>query len=249
MGKNYAVIVTGASGGIGQAICRGLMELDYFIIGVDKKESKDFCDSEIRMDLLDIVRNKGVQNRFYKSIIKILNENKLELKGLVNNAAVQILSCLETISIDDFHETIDVNVTSALLLSQLFFKNLETAGGSIVNIGSIHSSLTKPEFISYATSKSALAGLTRAMAVDMGKKVRINCLQPAATATPMLLAGFEGKEDSFKKLESYHPMGRIADPKEVAEFVAFLLEDKARFTTGACFDINGGIGYRLHDPE
>ena len=249
MDKKFAVIVTGANGGIGKAITDELKENGYFVIGLDKVELTVKADYNVNVDLLKIVRDDAIAKSFYNEVEGVLKRENLALKGLVNNAAVQILARLDDIKIDNFHDTIDVNVTSALVLSQLFLKELENSRGSIVNIGSIHSNLTKPEFISYATSKSALAGLTRAMSVDLGKRVRVNCLQPAATATPMLLAGFEGKEESFKKLENYHPMDRIADPKEVAEFVAFLIEDKARFTTGACFDINGGIGYRLHDPE
>jgi NAD(P)-dependent dehydrogenase (short-subunit alcohol dehydrogenase family) len=250
MSNKYAVLVTGAAGGIGNAIVKELKNNGFFVVGVDKKSSlSESGNYDIEVDLLDIVRNSNIRDEFFNNVNNILHKKKLTLKGLVNNAAVQILSRLEDIDLKDFHETIDVNLTSALILTKLFLDKLEASNGSIVNIGSIHSSLTKPEFISYATSKSALAGLTRAMAVDLGRKVRVNCLQPAATATPMLLAGFEGKEESFKELENYHPMGRIADPREVAEFVVFLLNDQAKFTTGACFDINGGIGYRLHDPE
>ncbi|WP_457618568.1 SDR family NAD(P)-dependent oxidoreductase, partial [Lutibacter sp.] len=95
-----------------------------------------------------------------------------------------------------------------------------------------------------------LLGLTQAMAIDLGsKKIRVNIIQPAATATEMLIAGFKGKEDSLKELEQYHPIGRIAEPKEIAELAVFLVSDKAGFISGSAVGIDGGIGGRLYDPE
>ena len=120
--------------------------------------------------------------------------------------------------------------------------------GSVVNMGSIHAKLTKPAFISYATSKTALLGLTQSIAVDCGSRIRVNAIQPAATATEMLLAGFEGKPEAFRALKKFHPTNSIAEPLEIAKAVEFLLSDSIPFTNGAVLDINGGIGFRLHDP-
>ena len=125
---------------------------------------------------------------------------------------------------------------------------LEKKQGSVINIGSVHANLTKPGFVCYATSKSALIGLTNSMAVDLGPRLRINAINPAATATQMLLDGFKDKDDKYKELASNHPLKRIAEPCEIAKAALFLASDDASFITGSCIDIHGGIGRRLHDP-
>jgi NAD(P)-dependent dehydrogenase (short-subunit alcohol dehydrogenase family) len=86
------------------------------------------------------------------------------------------------------------------------------------------------------------------MAVDLGPRVRINAISPAATATPMLLAGFEGKSAELDELAKKHPLERIAQPWEVAKTALFLASPDAAFISGATLNIDGGIGGRLHDP-
>lgn len=246
MSKQAAILITGANGGIGKALCHTFMEAGYFVIATDIEKQKCQCDTYLELNLADLVNNQ--QQSFHKKVIDLLNN--IELKGLINNAAIQKLGSVEQISTQEFIETLNINVTAPLILSQLFLKQLEKAKGSIINIGSIHAKLTKPCFVSYATSKAALLGLTQAMAVDLGsKKIRVNIIQPAATATEMLIAGFEDKQDSLKELEQYHPIGRIAEPKEIAELAAFLVSDKAGFISGSAIGIDGGIGGRLYDPE
>ena len=170
------------------------------------------------------------------------------IRALVNNAAVQILGATEDIRPEQWHETLTVNVSAPFLLSQALVPHLRDAGGSILNIGSVHAQATKKGFISYATSKAALHGLTRALAVDLGPQVRVNCLAPAAVATDMLKAGFEGKEKEFSALEAAHPAGRIGDCEDVAQAALFMLSAKMTFVTGCCFYLDGGILSRLHDP-
>jgi len=246
--KQAAIVITGANGGIGKALCSTFMKEGYFVIATDIEKQKCQCDAYLELNLADLVSNKNHQQNFYEKVIRLLNN--IDFKGLINNAAIQKLGSVEQISTKEFIETLNINVTAPLVLSQLFLKQLENANGAIINIGSIHAKLTKPCFVSYATSKAALLGLTQAMAVDLGsKKIRVNIIQPAATATEMLIAGFEGKEDSLKTLEQYHPIGRIAEPKEIAELAVFLVSDKAGFISGSAIGIDGGIGGRLYDPE
>jgi NAD(P)-dependent dehydrogenase (short-subunit alcohol dehydrogenase family) len=117
-----------------------------------------------------------------------------------------------------------------------------------VHIGSIHSQLTKPGFTAYATSKAALAGLTRAMAVELGGTVRVNAIQPAAIATPMLEAGFADAPHLKSQLDAFHPTGAIGSPADVARAVLFLLDPVNSFLNGCVLPLGGGIHSRLHDP-
>src|SRR5690606_38684558 len=135
-----------------------------------------------------------------------------------------------------------------MLLTQAFLNPLRRNSGCIVNVGSVHAQATKPEFVTYATMTSALHSRTRALAVDLGPRVRAVCLAPAAIATPMLQEGFVGREVAFAELGACHPAGRVGSPEEVAQAVTFLLSDRAGFLTGATLYLDGGILCRLHDP-
>jgi len=247
MSKQVAVLITGANGGIGKALCRTFMKSEYFVIATDIGEQKCQCDAYLKLDLNDLVISKNHQQNCYKDVTHLLNN--ISLKGIINNAAIQKLGSVEQISVEEFIETLNTNVTAPLVISQLFLEQLEKIKGVIINIGSIHAKLTKKGFVSYATSKAALLGLTQAMAVDLGQRVRVNIIQPAATRTEMLLASFEGRQESYKQLQAFHPLERIAEPEYIAEVALFLVSESANFITGAAINVDGGIGVRLHDPE
>ena len=117
-----------------------------------------------------------------------------------------------------------------------------------LNIGSIHSKLTKAKFCAYSSSKAALSSLTKSLAIDFGHKFRINAIEPGAIDTPMLRAGFSDDEYKIQELANYHPSGKISKVEEVAELVAILCTAKLNSMHGSCIDMSGGISGRLHDP-
>ena len=120
--------------------------------------------------------------------------------------------------------------------------------GSVVNVGSIHTRLTKPGFVAYSTSKAALSALTRGLALDYADRFRINCVEPASVSTPMLIDGFKDAPEKLRALESHHPQQRIATPEEIAELIFLISASGIGFLHGACIDISGAISSRLHDP-
>ena len=134
------------------------------------------------------------------------------------------------------------------MMVQTFLSRLEEARGAVVNIGSIHATQTKPRFVAYSTSKAAIAGLTRALAVDLGGRLRVNAIHPAAIRTPMLEAGFAGQSEDRRLLDTFHPAGRIGEPEEVARLAVFLASESSGFLTGSCFGLDGALSARLHDP-
>jgi NAD(P)-dependent dehydrogenase (short-subunit alcohol dehydrogenase family) len=239
-------LITGALGGIGQALCTEFQRAGYFVIGTDKRDGKCDCNAFVRVDIRDLYLKQDVRAELLSDVRKILGEHGL--KVLVNNAATQLLNKTDDIKLSEWDDTLQTNLIAPFLLTQSLLPELEKAKGSVVNIASIHSVATKPAFVCYATSKAALVGMTRALAVDLGPRIRINVINPAATATPMLLAGFEGKSKEFDELAKNHPLERIAQPWEVAKTAIFLASEDAAFITGACLHIDGGIGGRLHDP-
>lgn len=239
------VLITGANGGIGQALCSSFKEDGYFVIATGRPNVADCdCDQYIQADLYDMVNESDKLDQFRQAVLS--SAGKVDV--LVNNAAVQILSSLNTLKLQDFRTTLDVNLTAALALTQAFEDSLTQHKGSVVNIGSIHAQLTKPAFISYATSKAALRGLTRSLAVDLGGRIRVNCIEPAAIETNMLIDGFKGNPEKLDELTAWHPTGKLGQPREIAKAAVFMANSDNEFMTGTILEINGGIAGRLHDP-
>lgn len=239
------VLVTGAAGGIGNAMVRAFKQGGYYVIGSDRAGNEVECDAFLPCDLAEIAVDEAAGESFAASLNDALHGRPLAT--LVNNAAVQILGSSADISLGGFRRSIDVNVVAPFRLAQLSLRFLEP-GGCVLNIGSVHAIATKPGFVSYATSKAALHGLTRALAVDLGERCRVICLAPAATATNMLVAGFENNPDGLAQLEAVHPLNRIARPSEIAR-LAVLLASEAHFCTGTTLFADGGVLSRLHDPN
>ena len=251
-----AVVVTGVNGGIGAAIAKHLLQQGYAVLGIDlQPETALPLNAYWPINLDKLVSSQDLQTQLKHNIDQYLQQNKTALVALVNNAAVQILDGVEAVAMSDFLLTQKVNVAAPLLLSQLCLPYMKDKKDKkdkkeavIINIGSIHAELTKPAFISYATSKAAIKGLTQAMAVDLAGEARVNCIEPAAIATEMLLDGFKDTPEKFAELEEHHPSGEIGTPEQVAELCYFLVSAKMPFLNGACIGLNGGIGARLHDP-
>jgi len=242
-----SVLITGAAGGIGQALCLAFRRAGYLVIASDLKEMVDDAHFFVQSDLERMVDDERYRDEYLEQIRHALGGDGLT--ALVNNAALQIVRGTEDLTIRDWRRTLDINLLAPFALIQAFLPELKRARGSVVNVASVHARLTKPGFACYATSKAALVGMTRSLAVDLAGAVRVNAISPAATGTSMLLAGFEGREDALADLGGMHPSGRIAEPAEIARVAVFLASHDATFINGATLDVDGAIGARLHDPE
>ena len=242
-------IVTGIAGGIGACIGSALMAEGWFVIGIgiDKPEPTErHCQHFIAFDLAQCREGELFQSQCIDAVRAAAAGRPIA--ALVNNAAVQRLARTCNVSSADWEESLAVNLTAPMLLAQALAVDLAASHGAILNIGSVHAQATKKEFVTYATTKAALHGLSRALAVDLGPDIRVICLAPAAVATPMLAAGFVDNQTALADLERCHALERIAAPAEVADAACFLLSDKARFFTGATLFLDGGVLSKLHDP-
>jgi len=241
-------VITGASGGIGSALCAEFRERGYHVVGVDlAAPAAGICDTFVAIDLDRYCRDDGYRLQSNGQLCAAVANGDLHV--LVNNAAVQVLGSAQLLTADDWQRTLNVNVVSAFLLTQALLPALAEASGSVVNIASIHATATKPGFVAYATSKAAMVGLTRSLAVDVGGRVRVNAICPAAISTPMLRAGFQQAPHKLDELAAYHPVGRIGEPSEVAKAAAYLASEAAGFVNGAVLALDGGIAARLSDPD
>ena len=224
-------------------------EAGYCVIATDiTPQPADLpCRHYLQADLARIVGDEAYATEIFASIRECLNGRGLH--ALINNAATQILGGTDSLTRQDWRQTLDVNLLAPFLLTQALLPELEAAKGCVVNIGSIHARLTKRNFVAYATSKAALSGMTRALAVDLGARVRINAIEPAAIETDMLKAGFARRPELYQQLENCHPQHRIGKPDEVAQLALAIVDGGMNFMHGACVGLDGGISARLYDPD
>jgi NAD(P)-dependent dehydrogenase (short-subunit alcohol dehydrogenase family) len=219
----------------------------YRVIATDLDPTHDDQDAFIDIDLYRFCADPPYRTESLQGLRGAIEGPGLDV--LINNAAVQVLRGTTELSYSDWQQTLNINLIAPFLLTQGLLQDLELGRGSVINIGSVHGELTKPGFVAYATSKSAIAGLTRAMAVDLGPQLRVNTISPAATSTPMLRAGFEGRSEALRALGAVHPLGRIAEPEEIARVALFVASPAASFMSGCNVPVTGGISSRLHDPD
>jgi NAD(P)-dependent dehydrogenase (short-subunit alcohol dehydrogenase family) len=242
------VLVTGAAGGIGHALVQAFTAKGYRVLAMDRvaQPAQLSCEQYWQTDLERLVQDDNYRADQLAAIVGAVGVNGLHT--LVNNAAVQVLGGVDTLSMADWQRTLQVNLLAPFALTQGLLPQLEAAGGSVINISSIHARLTKAGFVAYATSKAALSGMTRAMAVDLGNRVRVNAIEPAAISTDMLKAGFEGRPEQYAQLEACHPQGRVGTPAEVAALAMAIASGDLQFLHGACVGMDGGVSGRLFDP-
>lgn len=237
-------LITGAAGGIGRALVAVFEAQGWRVVSTDRVPLDRA--GHVVGNLADLSRPDAAGGAALIAALRA--ETRGELSAIVHNAAFQVVKPTLELSPEDWQTTLTVNLMAPFWLTQAFLPELSRRHGSVLAISSIHERLTKPGFVAYATSKSALSGMVRAMAVDLGGRVRVNAICPAAIGTPMLKAGFDDQPEAFAQLEAHHPVGRIGTPEEVAELAAFICSERAPFMTGACLDLSGGISGRLHDP-
>ena len=251
MSQKY-ILITGASGGIGRSLVYYLLQNNYFVIATDEGTCPEYFSTldsffYVSCDLSTLSASvNGELDRFLGAINSILDGKNIY--AIIHNAAYQLVCDFSHISHDDWMRTLHVNLLAPIAISKAFLNQLKASCGSIVHISSIHNSLTKPRFTAYATSKAALTGLTRAMAVELGEHIRINAIEPAAISTPMLEAGFTHDPQLKADLEAFHPTRSIGTPDDVARAVLFLLDPCNSFLNGCVIPLTGGIHSCLHDP-
>lgn len=237
-------LITGAAGGIGSALVPAFEAAGWRVVSTDLQP----LDRPGHM-VLDIGACVDPDQPAHQQVLAALRQaTGGRLQALVANAAHQVVKPSSALTAADWRTTLDVNLLSPFWLAMAFQQELASNKGSFLAISSIHERLTKPGFVAYATSKAALSGMVRAMAVELGGSVRCNAICPAAIATPMLVAGFDGQPQALQALERFHPVGRLGLPAEVAQAALFACSPAAGFLNGSCLDLSGGISARLHDP-
>jgi NAD(P)-dependent dehydrogenase (short-subunit alcohol dehydrogenase family) len=219
-------IVTGGASGIGEATAALLRERGANV------HVWDLQGAEMPVDVTDDAQIAGAVNGIERVDI------------LVHSAGIQTYGTVTSTPDDVWERTMLVNVTSAYKVCRAVVPLMRENGGSISLVGSVQSVGAIANSAAYVTSKHALLGLARSLALDYAKfNIRCNCVCPGAIDTPMLRWSAAQTEDPAATLEAcakVHPLGRIGQPRDIARVLAFLASDDASFVTGTAFLADGG---------
>jgi NAD(P)-dependent dehydrogenase (short-subunit alcohol dehydrogenase family) len=234
-------IITGGGSGIGKAIAMAFVRegARVVIAGRDGKKLTAAA-AEIGGDCLtvsaDVSSASGVQKLASAALEKFKRINIL-----VNNAAVLLPGTAESLTEEEFDQTLAINVRGLWLVSRAVLPHMRASGGgSIINIGSVLSLVGARNRVAYAASKGAVVAMTKAMALDhAGENIRVNCICPGIVETEMV-AKFSTDENARRQRVALHPMGRFGQPDEIASAAVFLGSDESGWTTGSVLTIDGG---------
>ncbi len=245
--KDKVTIVTGGTSGIGGAIAlECAREGARVVISGRNRQAAEKLAAEITQSggACRYMLGDMTEPRFPALLAADVLAREGRIDVLVNNAGIIHRGTVETCTDEEWEHTFAVNVTSVFRMSRAVIPAMRGAGGgSIVNIASDWALVAAHDAAAYGASKGAIAQLTRSMAIDHAPDhIRVNAICPGDTDTPMLETAIAGvdRQTRLKHLGAAIPMGRVAEPREIACAVAFLASDKAAYITGALLPVDGG---------
>lgn len=249
--QGKVAVVTGAGSGIGAAIARLFAQQGATIAAVDR-------DPASAEEIADAITSEGHAATGYvcdvssredvDALFRSLTADHSRLDVLVNNAGIAHIGSIEQTIPEDFDRLYRVNVFGVYLCARAAIPvMLRQGGGVILNMASIAALVGLPDRFAYAMTKGAVLTMTRSIAVDYVKRgIRCNCICPARVHTPFVdgyvAAHYPGREaEMMKQLSEYQPIGRMAQPLEIAQLALYLCSDEASFVTGQAYPIDGGV--------
>ncbi|MDC0922166.1 3-oxoacyl-ACP reductase FabG [Candidatus Pelagibacter sp.] len=238
--ENKNIIVTGASGGIGNAIIKKLNEAGANILAsgtrIEKLEKLKDNFKKIKILKFDISQSDKIE----EFIENATSELGGSLDGIVNNAGITQDNLAIRMSLDEWQKVINVNLTSTFLMSKFAIKKmLKNKFGKIVNITSVVGHTGNLGQANYTASKAGIVAMSKSLAIEYAKKnININCISPGFIQTAMT----DKIDDKFKEvIISKIPSARLGKPDDIANAVLFLSSDQSSYINGETIHVNGGM--------
>jgi dihydroanticapsin dehydrogenase len=248
--KDKVAVITGGGAGIGRATCELFAEEGAAVVIAER-------DAQTGRAVAEQIQSRGGQALFVQTdvtdeaSIQSMVDQAVRVNGrlniLVNNAAVFVLRGIEATP-EEWRQILEVNVMGPALVAKHVVPHLRQAGGgAIVNLASISSFIAQPHFVTYNSSKAAIANMTRCMALDLAAdNIRVNAVAPGAVWTQIVErkcreAGLDrAAADKDPSWGGAHMIQRIAEPREIAYAILFLASDEASFITAENLMVDGG---------
>lgn len=233
-------LVTGGASGIGECTCKELARAGASVIVADinleKAQALAHTLPNAKAVVMDVTKAASIQ-----AVAAQLER----LDILVNNAGIAHVGDISLVEEDDFDRIMQVNVKSVYLVTRALLPLLLKQRGSIVNIGSVAGMVGIKQRFAYCTTKGAVLAMTRQLAVEYPKELRVNCICPGTVQTPFVEGYLEKyhpheKDKIRTELNARQPMGRLGKPEEIASLIRYVCSDEAEFMTGSLLPIDGG---------
>jgi NAD(P)-dependent dehydrogenase (short-subunit alcohol dehydrogenase family) len=240
-------IITGGASGIGFAIAKTFVmnNIRPVLVGRDATRLKLAC--EALGEKSDYVACDLSQLDELPGIVHKIRDKHGRIDILINNAGIHLKKPFSEVTDEEYQKVILTNQTAMFCLTREVAAIMEPQhGGAVLNISSMASQYGLPNVIAYTASKSAIEGMTRAMAVELAKSgIRVNCIAPGFIKTNMSSLALGKDPERKKKVLSRTPLGRLGKPGEVADAVLFLVSPSASYITGVVLPVDGGnsIGF------
>ena len=228
-----AALVTGGARGIGKAIAELLAERGYRVAVCDVNPSGNL-ETGIAFIRCDVSREASV-----RACLRQVLRRFGRLDAVVNNAGIASPENgrIDKLALAEWNRRVGTNLTSVFLTTKHAAAHLRRSRGAIVNIASTRALQSEPDTEAYAAAKGGMVALTHALAISLGPEVRVNCVSPGWIDT--------GKSRLRRLDHAQHPAGRVGRVQDIAELVSFLLSERAGFTTGAHFVVDGGMTRKM----
>ena len=242
MTREKSAVVTGAAGGIGRAISRRLAQAGWQVVLADLSEERlEELRSELEaVGLSATIRRTNVAESADVEALADLAASVAQLGTWVNAAGAIHRAPLLELTDEDWDRMMTANARSCFLGTRCAGQRMRPTGGSITNLASISSVTSLPNTSHYGAAKGAVASLTRHAALELGPLgIRVNAIAPGTILTPMTadrLASLEQQQQTLGKI----PLGRIGEPKDIANIVTFIASEEAAYISGALIHVDGG---------
>ncbi len=240
-------IVTGGASGIGLAIARKFAEQGIFTIIIGRDKDKLQAAQEQLGKMVTTIPFDVDKLAEIPALVATIAKQYGRIDILVNNAGINQKKNFTEVTDEEFQNIMHTNVNAVFSLSREVVKVMEVQGsGSIINISSMAAQYGLPKVIAYTASKSAIEGMTKAMASELsGRGIRINAIAPGFIATDMSSKALNGDEERKQKVLSRTPMGYLGEPSDIADAALFLATASSKYITGTSICVDGGnaIGF------
>ena len=239
---NKIAVVTGGNTGIGLATVACLTADESQVVVLGQGEAESLKPYNAEFIVCDVSNAAAVEAAFLR-----ISEKHDELHVLVNNAGVLSYGNAVDLSEEEWDKVMGVNVKGAWLCAKHAIP-LMPDGSIVINVASVQAFVAQPLVAAYATSKSAILGLTRSIAIDFAPSVRCVAVCPGTVDTPMLqgaLAQAIDPQAMMDELNATHLTGRVGRPEEIGELIVFLASGKCSFINGQAIRVDGGLGINM----
>jgi meso-butanediol dehydrogenase/(S,S)-butanediol dehydrogenase/diacetyl reductase len=243
------IIVTGAASGIGLATAHRLYDEGSMLVLADIDQARLDAVASVSPERIHAVRADISLQAEADALIASAIARFGRIDGMVNAAGIDQGGTISDFSVAEWHRTFRVNVDGPYLLARAAMAHLIATRGSIVNVASVSGLGGDWSHLAYNAAKGAVVNFTRALALDHGAAgVRVNAVCPSLTMTPMTEA-LATRTDLMAQFAERIPLGRGAQPQEIASVIAFLLSDDAAFVSGVCLPVDGGLSASIGHPK